>query len=111
VDLGNHFNEWTVDYDQSEYPFFSIDHSSDWPSPAEQDNFLEAYAKKSAVPLEILVREAAAGAMASHMLWGLWGIIQARRTDINFGYLEFGVDRLRGYFVRKQDWRKGFSRP
>lgn len=49
--------------------------------------------------IEALSREANEFALAAHILWSLWGIIQSSTSDIEFGYLEFAHARL-GEFYR-----------
>lgn len=40
-------------------------------------------------------------ALASHFFWGLWALIQARYSPIDFDFLQYGHDRFGGYFKHK----------
>ncbi|OAQ33729.1 kinase-like protein, partial [Linnemannia elongata AG-77] len=98
-DIGNHFCEWTADY-HSERP--SILHHDKYPTKAEQLNFLEAYmeaeiaiggASKAEI-LDSMYKEVNKFALTSHIMWGLWGLIQATQSEIEFDYLEYALQRL-----------------
>ncbi|RUS31564.1 kinase-like domain-containing protein [Jimgerdemannia flammicorona] len=102
-DISNHFCEWMADYHSSTPAEL---HPDRYPTRNEQMRFLNAYLdaqdakhgqlndpdRKSA--LESLRRECEAWAMASHALWGLWGLIQASQSEIEFDYLRYGVQRI-----------------
>jgi choline/ethanolamine kinase len=51
---------------------------------------------------ELMLIEVGAFALASHFLWGLWGIVQANMSDIEFGYLDYSLARFNAYFEQKQ---------
>jgi hypothetical protein len=40
--------------------------------------------------------------MASHLLWGTWGIIQAKNSTIDFDYLQYAQSRYEGYYYQKE---------
>ncbi|XP_044796622.1 choline/ethanolamine kinase isoform X2 [Bubalus kerabau] len=40
-------------------------------------------------------------ALASHFFWGLWSILQASMSTIEFGYLEYAQSRFQFYFQQK----------
>ncbi len=44
-----------------------------------------------------MTREATAFMLASHFMWYLWSVIQARLSGIAFGFLEYGTARLSEY--------------
>ena len=48
--------------------------------------------------LESLHKEANIGALASHLMWGLWSIVQNDKSNISFGY-----------FVSKPPWNQFLS--
>jgi hypothetical protein len=52
--------------------------------------------------LDRLSAEANAWALASHLYWGVWAIIQACNSPIDFDYMQFSATRL-GEFRRKKD--------
>lgn len=124
-DFGNHFAEWSVVYTDPEYPFFHVE-SERYPNAQQQLEFCTSYLRQKqafqkdlpavapednlqdeyvfAVQLSRLIAEANQFSLASHMLWAFWSIIQASSSDINFGFLEFGIARIREYYKRKDDY-------
>ncbi|GMH39128.1 hypothetical protein BSKO_07026 [Bryopsis sp. KO-2023] len=102
-DLGNHFNE---------YAGFDCDWSL-YPDTQQQKRFLSAYlhAKNGSDPsngetvderdVERLVAEADVFSLMSHVYWGVWSIIQAKYSSIDFDYLGYSKNRLDQYFARK----------
>lgn len=74
-DLGNHFNEWAgFDCEYRRYP-----------DDAQQRAFLAAYAggegpaaRAASLQVDALVIEANVFALASHLYWGIWALIQAK---------------------------------
>ncbi|PWA24883.1 hypothetical protein CCH79_00010149, partial [Gambusia affinis] len=97
-DIGNHFCEWMYDYTCEEFPFFKVD-TQNYPSKAQQLHFIEGYLRESDQGFdnlstehqmklkEELYVEVNRFSLASHFFWGLWSIIQARLSTIEFGYL------------------------
>ncbi|CAG2163464.1 unnamed protein product [Oppiella nova] len=53
--------------------------------------------------IETLYHQVNQFAMASHLLWGLWAIVQAEHSTINFDYLGYAVQRLREYYKLKEE--------
>ncbi len=45
--------------------------------------------------IELLQSEVKQFEPLSHLVWGLWGLMQSRNTDVSFGYVEYGLCRLR----------------
>ncbi|CAG8519653.1 5606_t:CDS:2 [Ambispora leptoticha] len=96
-DIANHFCEWSFDYHSPEP---HILHSDWYPSRKEQLNFLSSYMGAShdggvdEHNLELLRQECEAFALASHVMWGLWGLVQAAHSQIKFSYFEYGMLRL-----------------
>eukprot|EP00897_Mesotaenium_endlicherianum_P005935 jgi/Mesen1/536/ME000104S10619 len=72
-DLGNHFNE---------YSGFECDYSLQG-SPASEEELEQLYVETNAY------------ALASHLYWGIWGLVQAKHSPIDFDYL--------GYFFLRYD--------
>lgn len=104
-DIGNHFNEFAglneVDY--SHYP--ERDFQLQW-----LRSYLEAYKEHkgqgSAVTdreVEILYVQVNQFALASHFFWGLWALIQARFSTIDFDFLGYAVLRFNQYFKMKPE--------
>ncbi|XP_031968990.1 choline kinase alpha isoform X2 [Corvus moneduloides] len=112
-DIGNHFCEWMYDYSYEKYPFFKASVPK-YPSKKQQLHFLSSYLsafqdgfenlsneEKSKLEEEVLV-EVNRFALASHFFWGLWSIIQAKISSIEFGYLEYALSRFDAYFDQKR---------
>nr|XP_032826425.1 choline kinase alpha-like isoform X1 [Petromyzon marinus]XP_032826426.1 choline kinase alpha-like isoform X1 [Petromyzon marinus]XP_032826428.1 choline kinase alpha-like isoform X1 [Petromyzon marinus] len=52
--------------------------------------------------LEAIVVEVNRFALASHFFWGLWSILQAHMSTIQFGYLDYALARFEAYFKQKE---------
>uniref|UniRef100_A0A1A8EX13 Ethanolamine kinase n=3 Tax=Nothobranchius korthausae TaxID=1143690 RepID=A0A1A8EX13_9TELE len=114
-DIGNHFCEWMYDYSCDEFPFFKVSTQS-YPSKAQQLHFIESYLREFDGGFdrlstqeqrrlkEELYVEVNRFSLASHFFWGLWSIIQARLSTIEFGYLEYAQARFDAYFQQKKVW-------
>ncbi|XP_053924100.1 choline kinase alpha [Cuculus canorus] len=112
-DIGNHFCEWMYDYTYEKYPFFKASVLK-YPSKKQQLHFISSYLsafhegyeklsneEKSKLEEEVLL-EVNRFALASHFFWGLWSIIQAKISSIEFGYLEYALSRFDAYFDQKR---------
>ncbi|XP_072234062.1 ethanolamine kinase 1 [Leuresthes tenuis] len=104
-DIGNHFNEFAglneVDY--SYYPDRAFQFQ--W-----LRSYLEAYkehkGQSRAVTdreVEILYVQVNQFALASHFFWGLWALIQAKFSTIDFDFLGYAVLRFNQYFKMKPE--------
>lgn len=119
-DWGNHFNEYAgFEGDYSRYP--SADRAA-----AFLRAYLEADARRRADAEGLAahecgthashgvraarvdddavadaVAEANVYALASHMFWGAWSLIQARWSSIDFDYLDYARVRWKEYFARR----------
>lgn len=114
-DLANHFCEWMIDYTVAEPVYFSVALDK-WPSKEQQLLFIRTYLGKNTTenshPLnepsleEVeLMNQITRFALASHFLWGLWGIVQERfsdKTNISFSYMDYGMARLEAYKHHKK---------
>jgi hypothetical protein len=58
----------------------------------------------SAEALDRLSAEANVWALASHLYWGVWAIIQACNSPIEFDYMQFSQTRLGEFRRRKQEF-------
>uniref|UniRef100_A0A8C5KI93 Ethanolamine kinase n=1 Tax=Jaculus jaculus TaxID=51337 RepID=A0A8C5KI93_JACJA len=110
-DIGNHFCEWVYDYTHEEWPFYKA-RPTDYPTRGQQLHFIRHYLaeiKKSETLSpeeqkkleEDLLTEVNRYALASHFFWGLWSILQASMSTIEFGYLEYAQSRFQFYFQQK----------
>ncbi|XP_026638454.1 choline/ethanolamine kinase isoform X2 [Microtus ochrogaster] len=96
-DIGNHFCEWVYDYTHEEWPFYKA-RPTDYPTRGQQLHFIRHYlaeVQKGQIRSEEeqkkleedLLIEVSRYALASHFFWGLWSILQASMSTIEFGYL------------------------
>ncbi|XP_028609481.1 choline/ethanolamine kinase isoform X2 [Grammomys surdaster] len=110
-DIGNHFCEWVYDYTYEEWPFYKA-RPTDYPTREQQLRFIRHYlaeVQKGEVlseeeqkkQEEDLLTEISRYALASHFFWGLWSILQASMSTIEFGYLEYAQSRFQFYFQQK----------
>ncbi|XP_038155873.1 choline/ethanolamine kinase [Cyprinodon tularosa] len=110
-DLGNHFCEWMYDYTHDEWPFYKVT-PENFPTREQQLHFIRSYLaeqhRHSNSDLdqrqieEDMIIEANRYALASHFLWGLWSIIQAKISKIEFGYMDYAQSRFDAYFKQKK---------
>ncbi|XP_012504231.1 PREDICTED: choline/ethanolamine kinase isoform X1 [Propithecus coquereli] len=111
-DIGNHFCEWVYDYTHEEWPFYKA-RPTDYPTQGQQLHFIRHYlaeVKKGETLSqeeqrrleEDLLVEVNRYALASHFFWGLWSILQASMSTIEFGYMEYAQSRFQFYFQQKR---------
>ncbi|XP_026338813.2 choline kinase alpha isoform X2 [Ursus maritimus] len=112
-DIGNHFCEWMYDYNYEKYPFFRAN-TLKYPTKRQQLHFISNYLaafhnefenlsneEKSIIEEEMLL-EVNRFALASHFFWGLWSIVQAKISSIEFGYMDYAQARFDAYFDQKR---------
>lgn len=108
-DIGNHFCEWVYNYHHDEWPFYKAQ-LSDYPTREQQLHFFRSYLLESCpelgeeercVQVNAMVIEVNRFALASHFFWGLWSILQAKISTIQFGYLDYALSRFDAYFQQK----------
>ncbi|KAI9486588.1 MAG: kinase-like domain-containing protein [Benjaminiella poitrasii] len=98
-DIGNHFNEFagfeceywrypTKEFQLKWYEWYLTEFNCGV-KPSEEDK-------------EQLYKEVNGFSLASHFYWGLWAMIQAMVSDINFNYMEYAVLRFNEYDKRKE---------
>lgn len=103
-DIGNHFNEFSgFDYDK----FLEV-----YPNKTAQYNFFEAYLKAlkqgkrvNNDELDAMYVECNKYALASHLYWGIWAIVQSRFSAIDFDYLDYARQRLEAYYEFKERFK------
>ncbi|KII93381.1 hypothetical protein PLICRDRAFT_171144 [Plicaturopsis crispa FD-325 SS-3] len=115
-DIANHFHEWTANYHSSTPHILD---AALYPTPAERSNFYAAYLEHSLAPPslgavavsgEMLAQEAQvlearvrAWSPASHAMWAVWGIVQAREdvegavSEPEFDYIGYAKCRMEGF--------------
>ncbi|RUS86406.1 hypothetical protein EGW08_005856 [Elysia chlorotica] len=113
-DIGNHFAEY-AGMDEIDYSLY--------PNKEEQlpwlRFYLEAKAKAQGVKgsseaaaavtdkdVETLYIQVNKCACAAHYLWGVWALIQAAHSVIDFDYVGYSNIRLKEYFRRKEEFFK-----
>ncbi|XP_052270800.1 ethanolamine kinase 1-like isoform X3 [Dreissena polymorpha] len=105
-DLGNHFCEYAGvdDVDFSRYPDRA--HQLRW-----LRNYLELKAVDAGQPDTVTDQDVERCyvitnkfALAGHLFWGLWGLVQAKNSLIDFGFLEYAQMKLGEYFNRKEEF-------
>ncbi|KAJ8261719.1 hypothetical protein GJAV_G00157550 [Gymnothorax javanicus] len=112
-DFGNHFCEWVYDYTYDKWPFYKAN-MENYPTREQKLHFFRSYLRESGgysegmTPEEKarvedeLIKESDCYALSSHFLWGLWSIIQAKMSTIEFGYLDYAQSRFDSYFKQKK---------
>ena len=84
---------------------FEANFSEKYPSVETQRAFIEAYLTHSRgcdnvadhPSIESLIKEATTFAVLSHLYWGVWSIIQARYSTIDFDFLSYARARIDHY--------------
>ncbi|KAI6159604.1 choline kinase cytoplasm [Pisolithus thermaeus] len=112
-DIVNHFHEWTADYHSSSP---HVLHPSRYPTPEERHNFYEAYLSRvnssnspscgvvSEANLAQLERQVRIWSPASHAVWAVWGIVQAKDNlergigEGEFDYIGYAKCRMEAFF-------------
>lgn len=99
-DLGNHF---------CEYAGFDCNYKL-YPTKKAQYCFYRCYLhpedpeKATEAELEELYVESNCYALASHLCWGVWGLVQAKYSLIDFDYLGYFFLRYGEYKERKEEF-------
>ena len=70
-------------------------------SPLLTPEVLKAFRK---MELHHMQEEVAVFVPLSHLLWSLWGIVQAEQSVIEFDYLGYAVQRIEAYHKLKQNY-------
>ncbi|KAJ2721064.1 hypothetical protein GGI07_004207 [Coemansia sp. Benny D115] len=97
-DIANHFNE---------YAGFECDYSR-YPKKENQLAWFKVYLDQlsmdsSPEELEKMYREVSFFQLGSHAYWGIWGLVQAHVSDIDFPYMDYAKMRFEQYYkIKKQ---------
>ncbi|XP_038219790.1 choline/ethanolamine kinase-like [Zerene cesonia] len=102
--------EWCYDYTNPEHPFY-YENYENAPTLEQKEIFIKEYLKHAGEPdaaesideINRLLDEIDAFALASHLFWSLWSIVNASKSQIPFGYWEYGLSRLETYLRLKQE--------
>ncbi|XP_074280562.1 putative choline kinase 2 [Silene latifolia] len=104
-DIANHFCEMAADY-HTEAPH-KLDYCK-YPGLQERRRFICRYLSSSGQQpsdhqVEQLLQDVEKYTLATHLFWGLWGIISEHVNEIDFDYLEYGRQRFQEYWLRKPE--------
>ncbi|KAL3280174.1 hypothetical protein HHI36_017674 [Cryptolaemus montrouzieri] len=104
-EIANFFLEWTYDYTTKEYPYFTL--LDNYPLYEQRFEFVKEYLShmKTHEDPEKLLVEVKLFTLVSHYFWALWSLANMMRTDILFGYYDFGVIRTRAYLKKKRQFQ------
>ncbi|KAJ2159538.1 hypothetical protein GGF46_002947 [Coemansia sp. RSA 552] len=96
-DIANHFNE---------YAGFECDYSR-YPAKEAQLRWFRAYLEHihldaSPEALERMYTEVSTFRLASHVYWGVWALVQAAISDIDFDYMDYARMRFEKYYEDKR---------
>lgn len=119
-DFGNTFCEMSINNFCSRFPGFVIDPDM-YPDRNKQRAFFQEYLKHvreprrlfaqdrqpadTAAMVERLCKFSDLGALASHMQWALWGIVQAEHSTIDWGYLEYTTARMDQFWALRRAYK------
>ncbi|XP_042232219.1 ethanolamine kinase 1-like [Homarus americanus] len=103
-DVANHFNEFAgvdvVDYNRYPSAEFQrqwlrsyLSHYQDIPEEEVKEHDVELW--------YVWVNKFA---LASHLFWGSWAMVQANYSSIDFDFLGYGITRVDEYFKRKNEF-------
>jgi choline/ethanolamine kinase len=112
-DIANHFCEWMYDYRSSDPHKMKLNL---YPNENQQVDFLQSYIDAYSTSVEThdnylqkLKLDVYAFTLASHVMWGLWGLVQSGHSQINFDYLSYGMERLHRFRELKNEVYKHLS--
>lgn len=79
-----------------------------YPDLDERKRFVQTYLSSSgeepdAEKIKDLMNNIEKYTLASHLVWGLWGIISEHVNDIDFDYMEYARQRLAQYWLKKPE--------
>ncbi|KAG9456862.1 hypothetical protein H6P81_001370 [Aristolochia fimbriata] len=109
-DLANHFCEMAADY-HSDTPHI-LDFNK-YPDFEKRKQFVQKYlntkggqasgqdAEVLLLDVEQLLQDVEKYTLASHLIWGLWGIISEHVNEIDFNYVEYAKQRFQQYWLKK----------
>ncbi|XP_042498997.1 probable choline kinase 2 [Macadamia integrifolia] len=102
-DLANHFCEMAADYSSKEPHILDY---GQYPDLKERQRFVCMYLSSSGeeptdIKVEQVLEDVEKYTLASHLLWGLWGIISDHVNEIDFNYMEYARQRFQQYWLRK----------
>lgn len=77
-----------------------------YPDIDEQKRFVQTYLSSSgeepdAENVKNLMKSIEKYTLASHLIWGLWGVISEHVNEIDFDYMEYAKQRFEQYRLKK----------
>ncbi|KAI9258191.1 kinase-like domain-containing protein [Phascolomyces articulosus] len=112
-DIANHFCEWMYDYHGPNPASMDLDQ---FPTDEEQLRFLTAYIEADNeeeqheedsetkinnmtkdMDAKTLQQEVLRWIMVPHLMWALWGLVQASQSEIDFDYFHYFTQRLQRF--------------
>lgn len=86
-DIANHFCEWTYNYTHKEHPYFTVIRENA-PTKEQKLKFIRAYLDEqgSKEDPEKLLEEVEVFTLGCHLLWSMWGVVNADFSQITFGH-------------------------
>ncbi|KDP40567.1 hypothetical protein JCGZ_24566 [Jatropha curcas] len=102
-DIANHFCEMASNY-HTDTPHI-VDYNK-YPGLEERQRFLHVYLSSSGdqasdIEVKQLLEDVEKYTLASHLFWGLWGIISEHVNKIDFDYVEYARQRFEQYWLTK----------
>ncbi|KAJ0988047.1 hypothetical protein J5N97_006403 [Dioscorea zingiberensis] len=102
-DIANHFSEMAADY-HTDTPHI-LDFNK-YPDLAERKRFVKIYLSSSGekpddTEVNRLLEDIEKYTLASHLVWGLWGIISEHVNEIDFDYMEYARQRFQQFWAMK----------
>lgn len=110
-DIANHFHEWTANYHSSTPHLLDL---SRYPTDQQRRNFYQAYLSHVRAPTQVagearlakLERQVSLWSPASHGMWAIWGIVQAKDnvesgragSQAEFDYIGYAKCRMELFF-------------
>ncbi|CRG95539.1 choline kinase, putative [Plasmodium gallinaceum] len=111
-DIANFFNETTIDYSVSTYPFFTIDKKKYIPYELRKlfvSTYLSAYLGNSYVAsdekvVNLFLDAVEVQALGVHLIWGFWSIIRGYQTKSynEFDFFLYAKERFNMYDEQKE---------
>jgi len=109
ADIGNLFNEFTMDYIHDEWPFFKKDLSA-YPGVETQRMFSSVYLSEYLDQpvmldnplIDELLDSVKVASQLSHLLWGMWSLVRAQQyaeTSNSFDFVEYARFRFDTYWA------------
>ncbi|KAF9107293.1 hypothetical protein BGX27_008800 [Mortierella sp. AM989] len=115
-DIANHFNEWCgFECEYENYPsknvqlkwlrsYLEAARSEGSESSSSKSSTGSDDSEVSQAEVEQLYREVNKFALASHFYWGVWALVQAQLSDIDFDYMSYAVLRFAEYNKRRDEF-------